>query len=106
MEMPSQVSPEITVALRVQSGMVWAWAVRMASRVAKSIRVLKRCADCEAGRTHQTQTESGGKDSLDVESEHRLFLLRKVCELFESCLVGDLRRVGGLAFWYISNRIG
>ena len=55
--------------------------------------------------THQTQTESGGENGLDVESEHRLFLLRKVCELFESCLWCSLRRVQGLALWYISKRI-
>lgn len=57
--------------------MVWAWAVRMASRVAKSIRELKTCVNCEAGRTYQTETESGGEDGLDVESEHRLFLREK-----------------------------
>jgi hypothetical protein len=33
---------------------------------------------CEAERTHETQTESGGEDSLDVESEHCLFLREKV----------------------------
>jgi hypothetical protein len=26
--------------------------------------------------------------------------------LFQSCLENDLRRVEGLALWYISNRIG